>query len=146
MATNLLLLETTQQLQGLGNPRYDFQWGNLYLDTFSYQRHGILEDEDLPWTKLYVGINQSLQRLGIPREGVHLLGFEFNSGEYGYWRSSAEFVEDLRWVRDKKQVDLRRVSPLGYLTSEDVKPGDSFRLEQDGNGLILEKILEAQRQ
>ena len=55
-------------------------------------------------------------------------------------------MDDLRWVRDKKHVDLSRLSPLGYLTSLNVKAGNSFRLEQKENGLILEKLVEAQRE
>ena len=145
MASNLLLLETTQHLVGVGYPRYEKEWGNLYLDTFSYARHIILEDEDLPWTKIDVGGHQSLHQLGIPREGVNLLGFEFNSGDYKYWKSSTQFIEDLRWVRDKKQVDLSGLSPLGYLIQDQNSPWKSYRLEQKENGLILEKIVEAQR-
>ncbi|MDO8655831.1 MAG: hypothetical protein Q7K45_01205 [Nanoarchaeota archaeon] len=143
MATNLILLETKQILVGMGSPYYEWQWGNLRIETLSFQR---IEDENLPHTKLYVSVNQSLHGLGIEREGVHLLGLEFNSGNYAYWRSSSQFVEDLRWVRDNKQVDISALLPLGYLTSEDVKPGDSFRLEQNENRIILEKILESRRQ
>lgn len=146
MATNLILLEMDQHLAGMGSPRYDREWGNLCIDTLSFQRY--MEDEDLPHTKLYVGVNQSLHGLGIEREGVHLLGFEFNSGDYAYWRGENEgensrFVHDLRWVRDRKNVDLSRVSPLGYLTPA---AAGTFRLEQESYGLILGKILEAQRQ
>lgn len=99
MATNLILLEMDQHLAGMGSPRYDREWGNLCIDTLSFQRY--MEDEDLPHTKLYVGVNQSLHGLGIEREGVHLLGFEFNSGDYAYWRGENEgensrFVHDLR--------------------------------------------------
>ncbi len=143
MAMNLLLLETDQRIIGLGNPRYIREWGNLQLYTFSYGKK--MEDDDLPWTKLYVGVNQSLDLLGIQREGVNLLGFEFNSGDYAYWRDGPRFVHDLRWVRDRKGVDLSRVSPLGNLHFEGVPPGSSARLEQEAYGLILEKILEAQR-
>lgn len=145
MAKNLLLLETSQHLVGIGYPRYEREWGNLYLDTFLYAGYRISEDEDLPHTKLYVGSNQSLHRLGISREGVNLLGFEFNSGDYQYLKSSSQFVEDLRWVRDKKQLDLNLVSPLGYLTSQYAEAGDYFRLEQKDNGFILERIVEARR-
>ena len=146
MATNLILLETKQILVGMGSPYYDRQWGNLRIEILSFQR---IEDENLPHTKLYVGVNQSLHGLGIEREGVHLLGFEFNSGDYAYWRGNegenSRFVDDLRWVRDNKKVNLQTLSPLGYLTEEDVESDDSFRLEQESNGLILEKIIEAQR-
>lgn len=146
MATNLILLEMDQRITGMGSPHYDRQWGNLCIETLSFQRY--MEDEDLPHTKLYVGVNQSLHGLGIEREGVHLLGFEFNSGDYAYWRErgnegeNCRFVDDLRWVRDKKKVDLQLVSPLGYL--ENV--GKVYTLNRESYGLILEKILEAQRQ
>ncbi len=140
MATNLLLLETDLPIRGKGNPMWYHSWGNLYLDTLSYRKY--LEEEDLPWTKLYVGVNQSLHALGIPREGVNLLGFEFNSGDYDYWREGTQFVHDLRWVRDKGIVDLSRISPLGYLSQAG---REKYTLEQDAYGLILEKILEAQR-
>src|SRR3989344_5601207 len=133
MATNLILLETKQILVGMGSPYYDRQWGNLRIEILSFQR---IEDENLPHTKLYVGVNQSLHGLGIEREGVHLLGFEFNSGDYAYWRGENEgensrFVHDLRWVRDRKNVDLSRVSPLGYLTPA---AAGTLRLAQESYG------------
>ena len=141
MATNLLLLEMDQRIAGIGNPHFQHEWGDLYLDILSYRKHKI--EENLPSTRLYVGVNQSLHTLGIPRKGVNLLGFEFNSGDYAYWREeeNSRFVDDLRWVRDRKNVDLQSVSPLGYLGNI----GKAYTLNQEPYGLILEKILEAQR-
>ncbi len=143
MTSNLLLLETPQVLRGIGSPRHELEWGGLYLDIVSFQEYVTPP----PHTLIYTGREQSLSRLGLERDKVNFVGFEFNYGDYQYWAGNGEggerFIDDLRWLHETQGLDLQELLPLGYIRSGSSNRPMTFKLMDDKNQTILEKIMEA---
>ena len=143
MATNLLLLETPQALPGIGSPRYELGWGGLYLDIVSLPEYVTPP----PHTLIYTGREQSLSRLGLERDKVNVVGFEFNYGDYQYWDGNGEggerFIDDLRWLSETQGLNLQELLPLGYIQSGSIDRSMTFKLMDDKNQTILKKIREA---
>jgi hypothetical protein len=129
MATNILLLEAGD-LPVKGKISRSEYWG-LELADITLNDYLV---PGAPHKRIYFGYDHLL---GNKR--TDLIGIEFNSADHHYYKGM-QFQEDLRYLRDKHDVDISVLAAIGL--SKDMGEG-VLELNKDANETIDKAIQKA---